>query len=180
MWLHLHLADCIIFPKGPALLPVVLTIQRRPSPKLMFMFPDKNLQFLQCLTKFPSLLQAQVRFLLLTQMCLIVVDAFQAYHTISMLIQVSHPSKPLPTSPCSSERVFQTRLTRCYKQEFWSQLIKQCLRLIVLFLFKVKISLEISSWESVWILQIWTKQLCMSHTISRPLKILPIILQRLV
>ena len=72
------------------------------------------------------------------------------------------------------------RLTRCYKQEFWSQLIRQCLGLIVLFLFKVKISLEISSWESVWILQIWTKKLCMSHTISRPLKILLIILQRLV
>ena len=47
-------------------------------------------------------------------------------------------------------------------------------------LVRVEISLEISSWESVWILPIWTKWLCVNYTISRPLKILHIILQRLV
>ena len=44
--------------------------------------------------KFPSLLQAKMRFFLLTQRCLMVLDTFQVPHTISKLIQVPHPSKP--------------------------------------------------------------------------------------
>ena len=69
---HLHLAwysialDWTIFLLEPALLPVVLTIQRRSSPKSVYMYPEKNLKCLQCPTKkvwYPSLLQARNRFL---------------------------------------------------------------------------------------------------------------------
>ena len=118
VWLHLHLAwfshtaYWIIFPQGPVLLPAAQSTQRRPSPKLMLMLPDKNLQFLQCPTakvEFPSLLQVKMRFLLLTQMCLMVLNAF--------LVSIPYPNwskchtqtDPLLTILCSSERVFQTR-----------------------------------------------------------------------
>ena len=104
----------------------------------------KNLQFLQCLTanvKFWSLLQVKMRFVLLTQMCLMILNAFQVPHTISELIQVLQPSKPLANQSmfiCKS--LSNGKLKRCYKQKYWSQLIRQPLGLTVLFLFRVKIS----------------------------------------
>ena len=70
----------------------------RTKSKFNVYVPDKSLQFLQCLTakvKFPSLLQAKMRSLLLIQMCLMVLYAFQVLHTTSKLIQMSHPSKSL-------------------------------------------------------------------------------------
>ena len=83
----------------PALLPVVLTIQRRPSLKSVYMYPKKNLKCLQCPTAkvwYSSLLQARNRFLQIIQMCLMVLDAFLVPHTIPKWILVSHPSKPVP------------------------------------------------------------------------------------
>ena len=99
--------------KGPVLLPEVLTIQRRPSPKLMFMFPDKSLQFLQCLTakvKFPSLLQAKMRFLLLTQ---IVFDGNGCFPGPPYHIQVD-PSVTPKQAPCLP---FPVCLKESFKQE---------------------------------------------------------------
>ena len=51
-WPHLHLAwysltlDWTIFHQEPALLPVVLSTQRRQSPTSVHIFPEKNLQCL--------------------------------------------------------------------------------------------------------------------------------------
>ena len=115
----------------------------------MFMFPDKSLQFLQCVTtkvKFPSLLQAEMKFLLLTQ------DMFDGtgyfpgpqYH-----IQVDPSVMPKQT-PCQPIPV---HLKESFKQEIDKMLqvgvlkpVNQAtLGLIVLFLLKLKISLEISN-----------------------------------
>ena len=61
----------------------------------------------------------KMRFFLLTWMCLMVLDAFQVPHTISKLIQVSHPNKPLADQSLFIwKSLSNRRLTRWYKWEF--------------------------------------------------------------
>ena len=57
----------------------MLTTQRKPSPKSVYLYPERNLKYLQYLTTkvyYPSLLQALIRFLKLVKMWLMVWDAF--------------------------------------------------------------------------------------------------------
>ena len=169
-WYNLTL-DWTIFLLEPVLLLVVLTIQRRPSPKSVCMFLKRSLKSPTTKVWYPSSLQTRNKFLHTIQMFVMVLDTFLVLHAISRSIPVSYPSKLLVNqSLYISKSLSRSRLTRCYKWEFWSMWTKQLLESTVLYLLRVKISLEISSWESPLTKSIWIKQLCVSHIASRPHK----------
>ena len=78
-------------PPGDNLITSSSDHQKKTKSKINVHVSRQESTVLQCLAtkiKFPSLLQAKMRFLLLIQMCLMVLDAFWVPHTISKLIQV--------------------------------------------------------------------------------------------
>ena len=90
--------------------------------KSQVQYPEKNLKCLQYPTKkvwFPCLLQARIRFLKLIEMCLMVMDAFLVPNTISKLILVLQPSKPLgDQSQCILKSPSSKKQIKCYQLEF--------------------------------------------------------------
>ena len=68
---------------------------------------------------YPNLLQTRKRFLQIIWMHLIVLDTVLVPHTVSKLILVLCPSKPLvDQSQCIFKSPSRKRSTRCYKWEF--------------------------------------------------------------
>ena len=135
----------------------MLTIQRRQSPKSVYMYPRKNVKSLQCPTTkvwYPGLLQARNRFLQIIQMCSMILDAFLVPYTIFKLILLLHPSKTLADqSQCILESFKQEKEKML--QAGGSKAIHQVTPWINSFvLVEGKINLEISSWEYVCILPI--------------------------
>ena len=94
-WLNIYI-DWTIFHLCPVWLLAVLTTQRRPSPKLMFIGQRRSLKCLTTKVWFQSSLQVRNKFLSLILMVVMVLDTFPSppYH-IPM-----DPSVTLKKTPC--------------------------------------------------------------------------------
>ena len=135
-WYSLTL-DWTIFHPESALLPVVLTIQRRPSPKSVYIYPKR-------VWSVYSVQPQGMGSKLITSKEHILANYSDVFDSIGYFLVpipypgqylVSHPSKPpVNQSLYISKSLSRNRLTRCYKQEFWSLWTKQLLGSTVLFL----------------------------------------------
>ena len=170
-WYSLTL-DWTIFHPEPALLLIVLTTQRRPSPKSMYMYPKES-EVPNCKGVVSKLITNNDQ---IPANYSDVFDGIGCFLGPQYHIQVD-PSVTPKHIPCQAIQVhlkesFKKEIYKMLQQEFWSlwtpgnsldQQICSCRG--------KKISLEISNWESVLTQSIWIKSYCMNHITSRPQKI---------
>ena len=179
---HSLTLDWNIFLIELALLPVVLTTQTRPNPKSVYMYQEKNLKSLQCPTQrygTQAYYKKGREFLLIIQMCLIVLDTFLVpqYH-----IQID-PSVTPSQTPCWPVPVhLKDSFKKKIDKMLWAGVLKPVhqatpwINSFVLVEGKDKLGnpkLRICLDQPIWI-----KQLCMSHITLKHHKILPNCLQK--